>query len=168
MKDLSKDGKRAAVQAALIADPEYDENPIPITPQLLKMIVDKEFTGDDDTTTAAGAMKGLSIYLMEDMTDEEIPSRLGLIHLTLSLYGTLLLVYFVLAILTILFPSEPIKCSKEAVCQLRPCFMVLVSQHILAIPLRIYYFSSSLLGSLLGPLLPGPLVAGTACCWDLE
>ena len=29
----------------------------------------------------------------------------------------------VLAILTILLPSEPIKCSKEAVCQLRPCFM---------------------------------------------
>ncbi len=35
-------------------------------------LVNKEFTGDDDTTTAAGAMKGLSIYLMEDMTDEEI------------------------------------------------------------------------------------------------
>ena len=53
-----------------------------------------------------------------------IPSRSGLIYLTPSLYGTLLLVvYFVLAILTILFPSEPIKCSKEAVCQLRPCFM---------------------------------------------
>ena len=49
-----------------------------------------------------------------------IPSRSGLIYLTPSLYGTLLLVYFVLAILTILSPSEPIKCSKEAVCQLRP------------------------------------------------
>ena len=53
-----------------------------------------------------------------------IPSRSGLIYLTPSLYGTFLLVYFVLAILTILSPSEPIKCSKEAVCQLRPCFMV--------------------------------------------
>ena len=53
-----------------------------------------------------------------------IPSRSGLIYLTPSLYGTLLLVNFVLAILTILSPSEPIKCSKEAVCQLRPCFMV--------------------------------------------
>jgi hypothetical protein len=53
-----------------------------------------------------------------------IPSRSGLIYLTPSLYGTLRLVYLVLAILTILFPSEPIKCSKEAVCQLRPCFMV--------------------------------------------
>ena len=72
MKDLSTDGKRAAVRAALVADPKYDENPIPVTPQLLKIIVNKEFTGDDDTTTAAGAMKGLSIYLMEDMTDEEI------------------------------------------------------------------------------------------------
>ena len=72
LKDLSKDGKRAAVRAALVADPKYEENPIPITPQLLKMIVDKEFTGDDDSSTAAGAMKGLSIYLMEDMTAEEI------------------------------------------------------------------------------------------------
>jgi len=53
-----------------------------------------------------------------------IPSRSGLIYLTPSLYGTLRLVYLVLAILTILLPSEPIKCSKEAVCQLRPCFMV--------------------------------------------
>jgi len=53
-----------------------------------------------------------------------IPSRSRLIYLTPSLYGTLLIVNFVLAILTILSPSEPIKCSKEAVCQLRPCFMV--------------------------------------------
>jgi hypothetical protein len=30
-------------------------------------LVNKEFTGDDDTMTATGAMKGLSIYLMEDM-----------------------------------------------------------------------------------------------------
>jgi hypothetical protein len=72
LKDLSKDGKRAAVRAALVADPKYEENPIPITPQLLKMIVDKEFTGGDDSSTAAGAMKGLSIYLMEEMTAEEI------------------------------------------------------------------------------------------------
>ena len=34
--------------------------------------MNKEFTGDDDTMTVAGAMKGLSIYLMEEMTDEEI------------------------------------------------------------------------------------------------
>ena len=56
-----------------------------------------------------------------------IPSRSGLIYLTPSLYGTLLLVNFVLAILTILSPSEPIKCSKEAVCQLRPCFMAIIN-----------------------------------------
>ena len=72
MSNLSKDGKRTAVRAALLADPKYDEHPIPITPQLLKMILDKEFTGDDDNTTAGGAMKGLSIYLMESMTAEEI------------------------------------------------------------------------------------------------
>ena len=32
MKDLSMDGKRAAVRAVLVADPKYDENPIPVTP----------------------------------------------------------------------------------------------------------------------------------------
>ena len=34
--------------------------------------MDKEFSGDDDTMTEAGAIKGLSIFLMKDMTDEEI------------------------------------------------------------------------------------------------
>ena len=37
------------------------------------MIADKEFAGDDDhTTTAAGAMKGLSPYTMAGMTADEI------------------------------------------------------------------------------------------------
>jgi len=72
MTNLSKDGKRTAVRAALLADPKYDEHPIPITPQLLKMIMDKEFTGDDNNTMAGGSMKGLSIYIMESMTPEEI------------------------------------------------------------------------------------------------
>ena len=36
------------------------------------MIMDKEFTGDDDHTTANGAMKGLSPYLMASMTAEEL------------------------------------------------------------------------------------------------
>ena len=50
MKDLSTDGKSAAVRAALVADLKYDENPIPVTPQHLK-ITKKEFTGDDNTTS---------------------------------------------------------------------------------------------------------------------
>ena len=72
MANLSKDGRRTAVRTTLLADPKYDEHPIPITPQLLKMIMDKEFTGDDDNTTAGGAMKGLSPYIMASMTAEEL------------------------------------------------------------------------------------------------
>ena len=70
--NLSKEGRRAAVRKALLSDLKYDEHPIPITPQLIKMIMDKEFTGDDDHTTAGGAMKGLSPYLMASMTAEEL------------------------------------------------------------------------------------------------
>lgn len=36
------------------------------------MIMDKEFTGDDDNTTAGGAIKGLSPCLMASMTAEEL------------------------------------------------------------------------------------------------
>ena len=36
------------------------------------MIADKEFVVDDDHTTAAGAMKGLSPYTMAGMTADEI------------------------------------------------------------------------------------------------
>jgi len=43
-----------------------------ITPQLLKMIMDKEFTRDDDNTAAGGAMNCLSPYLMASMTAEEL------------------------------------------------------------------------------------------------
>ena len=56
----------------LLADLKYDEQQIPITPQMIKMIMDKEFAGDDDHTTANGAMKGLSPYLMASMTAEEL------------------------------------------------------------------------------------------------
>ena len=40
MANLSKDGRRTAVQTTLLADPKYDEHPILITPQLLKMRMD--------------------------------------------------------------------------------------------------------------------------------
>lgn len=36
------------------------------------MIMDKEFTGDDDHTIAGGAIKVLSPYLMASMTAEEL------------------------------------------------------------------------------------------------
>ena len=70
---LSKEGKKTTIRKTLLKDPRYDEHPIPITPPvLLKMIADKEFAGDDDHTTAAGAMKGLSPYMMASMTADKI------------------------------------------------------------------------------------------------
>ena len=72
---LSKEGKKTTIRKALLTDPRYDEHPIPITPVLLKMIADKEFAGDDDHTTAAGAMKGLSPYTMAGMTADERTRR---------------------------------------------------------------------------------------------
>ena len=53
-----------------------------------------------------------------------IPYMSGLIYLTPSLYGTLL-VYYSVSNLTYLTSFVPIKCIKEVVCQLRPCYMVL-------------------------------------------
>ena len=70
--NLSKEGKRTAIRKTLAKDLKYDEHVIPVTPQLIKMIIEKEFTGDDDHTTAGGAMKGLSPYLMASMTAEEL------------------------------------------------------------------------------------------------
>ena len=52
-----------------------------------------------------------------------IPFMSGLIYLTPSLYGTLL-VYYSVSNLTYLTSFVPIKCIKEVVCQLRPCYMV--------------------------------------------
>lgn len=69
---LSKEGKKTTIRKTLLTDPRYDKHPIPITLVLLKMIADKEFAGDDDHTTAAGAMKGLSPYTIAGMTADEI------------------------------------------------------------------------------------------------
>ena len=56
-----------------------------------------------------------------------IPYMSGLIYLTPSLYGTLL-VYYSVSNLTYLTSFVPIKCIKEVVCQLRPCY---IDQHII-------------------------------------
>ena len=67
-----KDGKRSIIRKLLTTELKYDEHPIPLTPTLLQTIINKEFGGDDDTSTASGAMKGLSPYTMATMTEEEL------------------------------------------------------------------------------------------------
>ena len=40
--------------------------------QILKLLKEKSFTGDDDAETVLAAMKGLSIYLMAPLIEEEV------------------------------------------------------------------------------------------------
>ena len=50
----------------------YEDNPIPLFPAIYKMVQDKAFGWDDDTHSVAGAMKGLSPYMMVEGTASEI------------------------------------------------------------------------------------------------
>ena len=71
-KNMSTDGKRAIVQKVLQENLRYPENPIPLHLALVKMLITKEFTGDDNSLTAGGAMKGLSPYTVVFMSAEDI------------------------------------------------------------------------------------------------
>ena len=72
-KQPSKEDKHVLLRQLLTSDLRFDEHRIPLTPTLLKMIVDKAFGGDEDSRTASGAMKCLSLYTMAAaMTAEEI------------------------------------------------------------------------------------------------
>ena len=71
-KNMSTDGKRAVVRKVLQENLRYPENPIPLHPALIKMLITKEFTGDDDSSTAGATMKGLSPYTVVFMSAEEI------------------------------------------------------------------------------------------------
>ena len=74
-KQLSKEGKHVLLRQLLTMDLRFEENRIPLTPTLLKMIVEKAFGGDEDSETAFGAMKGLSPYTMAAMTSEEVAAK---------------------------------------------------------------------------------------------
>ena len=74
-KQLSKEGKHVLLRQLMTTDLRFEEHRIPLTPTLLKMIVDKAFGGDEDSETASGAMKGLSPYTMAAMTAEEVASE---------------------------------------------------------------------------------------------
>ena len=71
-KHMLNDGKAGVIRKLLNAGLKFDEYPIPITTSLINMIIKKTFSGDEDATTAAGAMKGLSPYTMTAMTAEEL------------------------------------------------------------------------------------------------
>jgi hypothetical protein len=71
-KHMLSDGKAGVVRKLLSTGLKFDEYPIPITSTLITMVVKKTFAGEEDITTAAGAMKGLSPYTMTAMTAEEL------------------------------------------------------------------------------------------------
>ena len=74
-KHMLQDSKHIAIRQLLTGALKFDEHEIPITPQLLKMIIAKAFAGDEDGSTAGGAMKGLTPYTMAPMTAREIESE---------------------------------------------------------------------------------------------
>ena len=55
-KNMSTDGKRVVIRKVLQENLRCPENPIPMHPALVKMLIAKEFTGDDDST--AGGNEG--------------------------------------------------------------------------------------------------------------
>ena len=71
-KHMLNDGKAGVIRKLLSTGLKFDEYPIPITSTIINMIIKKTFSGDEDATTAAGAMKGLSPYTMTAMTAEEL------------------------------------------------------------------------------------------------
>lgn len=71
-KHMLQDSKNIVIRQLLTGALKFDEHEIPITPQLLKMIIAKAFAGDEDGTTAGGAMKGLTPYTMAPMTAKEL------------------------------------------------------------------------------------------------
>ena len=71
-KNMSTDGKRAVVRKLLQENLRFPEHPIPLHPTIMKMLIAKEFTGDDDSSTAGSAMKGLSPYTVVYISAEEL------------------------------------------------------------------------------------------------
>ena len=72
-KGTSKDGKRILLKKLFADNLKYEEQPIPCTPVVLDMVMNKSFTGDGNyQTTTTGVMKGLSPFVLAPQSAEEI------------------------------------------------------------------------------------------------
>ena len=68
---LSKEGNDK-ILLTVCKDLKYEHCNIPMITQILKIFKEKSFSGDGNAETALEAMKGLSIYFMAPLTEEEV------------------------------------------------------------------------------------------------
>ena len=71
-KGTSKDGQRTLLRKLFADNLKYEEQPIPCTPVVLDMVMNKFFTGDCNYQTTTGVMNGLSPFLFAPQSAEEI------------------------------------------------------------------------------------------------
>ena len=69
--NLSKEGKNLLIREVCRRNVKYDDAEIPLLAPLLKTIRTKEWSGDSGVTTLVSAVKGLSPFLLIDITEED-------------------------------------------------------------------------------------------------
>ena len=66
--------KQRVIRKALARDRKFDDVEAPVTVALLKVIANMDWSEGEMTVTISNLMKGLSIFAMRPLTDEEISS----------------------------------------------------------------------------------------------
>ena len=69
--NLTKEGKNLIIREACRRHVKYDDAPVPLLATLLKTIRNKEWSGDSGVSTLVSAVKGLSPFLMLEISEEE-------------------------------------------------------------------------------------------------
>ena len=68
---LSTDGKDRIAKEVL-ETLRYTEHHVPAHPLILRLLKNKQFSGDDDSTSKEAVMKGLTPYLVVDISEDEV------------------------------------------------------------------------------------------------
>ena len=68
--NLSKEGKNLVIRERCRSNLKYDDAPVPLLAPLLKTIRTREWSGDSGTHTLVSAVKGLSPFLLIELTEE--------------------------------------------------------------------------------------------------
>ena len=71
-KNMSIKGKQAVIRKILQEHLRFLEHSIPLHPSIVKMLISKEFMGDNNSSMAGSAMKGLSLYAVVYMSPEDL------------------------------------------------------------------------------------------------
>jgi hypothetical protein len=73
-KDMKKPQKQRVIRRTLAQNRRFDDVDAPVTVALLKVIIAMDWSEGEMTVTLSNLMKGLSIFAMRPLTDEEISS----------------------------------------------------------------------------------------------